>query len=373
MRIAYVITRADAVGGATIHVRDLARAMRRRGHDASVIVGGTGPVTEQLSAAGVPFHALASLQRAIQPVRDMRALGELTAAIRSLRPDLVSTHTAKAGWLGRAACARLGVPCIYTPHGWSVSARHGGRVGAVYVMAERIAARWADAIVCVCESERQVALAHRIGRPEQLEVIHNGVMDVEASLRAEPGEEPPRICSLARFDAPKDHATLLAAMGMLREERWTLDLIGDGPRMNESREAAAALGIADRLRFLGYLADPAPALAAAQMFVLSSRSEALPRSILEAMRAGLPVVASDVGGVREATDSVVPAGNAGALAEAVRILLRSPSERRARGAAGRRDYEERFTIERLVGSTEALYVKVLLRDRPQAHAEKPRR
>jgi glycosyltransferase involved in cell wall biosynthesis len=361
VRIAYLITRADAVGGASIHVRDVARCMRAAGHDAFVIVGGTGPVTDQLEAAGVPFHAVPSLQRAISPLRDWRALAEVKGLLRSLRPDLVSTHTAKAGWLGRAACARLGIPCLYTPHGWNTAERHDGPVGGLYTAAERVAARWATAIVCVCEYEREVALQLRIGRPEKLRVVYNGVADVAPELRARRWDAEPRVCCLARFEAPKDHVTLLRAMALLREEAWTLDLIGDGPQLEPMRRLAAELGIAGRVAFRGYLPQPERVMALAQMFVLSSRSEAFPRSILEAMRAGLPVVASDVGGVREAIDSVVPPGNVEALADAVRILLRSPEERCRRGEAMRRKYEQRFTLEHMMRANERLYANVLHR------------
>lgn len=361
MRIVYVITRADAVGGATIHVRDLARAMRDSGHDAVVIVGGAGPVTDQLSSAGVPFFALPSLQRSIQPLRDWEALAGLEALLRTLEPDLVSTHTAKAGWLGRAACSRLRIPCLYTPHGWSMGGRHSGQTGGLYTLAERIAAPWADAIVCVCKYERQLAIRKRIGRPEQLHVIHNGVADVAPPLRSRPAATPSRICSVARFEAPKDHATLLRAAALLKDEDWTLDLIGDGPLLSETRELASSLGISDRVRFIGYLPDPAAALAAAQLFILSTRSEAFPRSVLEAMRAGLPVVASDVGGIREAIDSVVPAGSAEAMAAAIRDLLRNPAERQRRGESMRRIYEKRFMLPTMIRAYEALYVNVLLR------------
>lgn len=364
MRIVYVITRADAVGGASVHVRDLARAMREKGHDASVIVGGEGPVTEQLTAAGVPFLSLPSLQRAIQPLRDWEALGGLETLLRTVGPDLVSTHTAKAGWLGRAACSRLGLPCLYSPHGWSMGGRHSGQTGGLYTLAERIAAPWANAIVCVCEYERQLAIRHRIGRPDQFHVVYNGVADVAASLRARPDAGPPRICSLARFEAPKDHATLLRALAMLKEESWTLDLIGDGPLLDQTRDLASALAISERVRFLGYLPEPAAVLAETQIFVLSTRSEAFPRSVLEAMRAGLPVVASDVGGIREAIDSVVPPGDAGAMAAAIRDFLRSPEARERTGAALRRTYEQRFTLDHMVRAYEALYDNVLFRMLP---------
>lgn len=360
MRIAYVITRADAVGGATVHVRDLARAMCERGQEALVLVGGTGPVTDQLTVAGVPFQSLRSLGRAVRPWLDARAFFELVGALREFRPDLVSTHTAKAGWLGRAACARLGIPVIHTPHGWPVAGRLPGPQAVMFELAERIASRWARAVVCVCEEERRVALEKGFARPGQAQVIYNGVRDVPHALRAVPASCPVRIVSVARFEAPKDHATLLRALARLGALDWELELVGDGPLEPAMRALAKKLGIAGRVRFLGYQPDAAPVLARAQLFVLASRSEAFPRSVLEAMRAGLPVVASRVGGLAEAVDNekngvLVPRDDIGGLSAALGGLIADVHRRQRLGAAARLTYESRFRLERMVEATFALY------------------
>lgn len=359
MRIAYVITRADAVGGASVHVLEMARFVSQRGHRAMVFIGGSGPVTERLKRAGVPFHSLRFLGRAIRPAADLRALFELSAALRDFRPDLVSTHTAKAGWIGRAACARMGLAAIHTPHGWPIGARMPGS-GELFRMAERIAAPWARAIVCVCEDERQLALARGLAPPERLRVIPNGVRDVPEALRAAPGAGTVRIVSVARFEPPKDHATLLDALASLRGLEWQLDLVGDGPREAAARARAARLGIAGRVHFLGAREDVAAVLARAHIFALASRSEALPRSLLEAMCAGRAVVASAVGGIPEAIDDganglLVPSRDAQALAGALGSLIGDASLRLRLGAGARASYETRFRLERMAEKTVALY------------------
>jgi len=364
MRIAYVVTRADAVGGASVHVRDLARGLLDRGWEVRVFLGGEGPVTDQLRAAGVPFHCLRHLRRSIHPLRDLRALGELTQALGEFRPDLVSTHTAKAGWIGRAACARLGLPALYTPHGWAIRDRVSLAHGFVFRQAERVAARWARGIICVSEYERKLAVAARIAPEDRLHTIHNGVHDVGPELRAVPGSKPVRIVSVARLEPPKDPSTLLHALATLRTLDWELDMVGGGPSEPRARRLAVALGVADRIRWLGYQPDPARALAGASVFVLSSRSEGFPRSVLEAMRAGLPVVASDVGGVGEAVSGdysglLVAPGNAQALALGLRKLLEDPAIRQRFGSAARQIWERRFRFERMFDDTVALYSLVL--------------
>jgi glycosyltransferase involved in cell wall biosynthesis len=364
VKIAYLITRADAVGGASIHVRDLARAMMERGHQATVLLGGHGPVSEQLAAAGVPFVSLRRLERRIHPLGDLAAGAEIVSALRALAPDLVSTHTAKAGWIGRAAARRLSIPALYTPHGWSIGSRMPPRLGAIFTLAEKVAARWSAAIICVCEAEKQLALSKGVASSGKLLVVHNGVMDIAPELRARPAQAPVRICSVARFASPKDHRTLLAALAALGSAPWSLDLVGAGPLEEETRELVREMGLAGRVRFLGYVAEPSSVLASAQLFVLSSRSEAFPRSVLEAMRAGLPVIASDVGGIGEAvTDGanglLVPAGNPGALAAALERLLGDPQLRESMGAAARAAYERRFRLEYMVDSTAAIYATLL--------------
>jgi glycosyltransferase involved in cell wall biosynthesis len=363
MRIVYVITRADAVGGASIHVRDLAREMGERGHDVTVLVGGRGPVTDQLEAAGVPFQGLRWLRRQVNPLRDALALAELVRALRALKPDLVSTHTAKAGAIGRVASRLAGFPALYTPHGWPAGERMPLFPRFLFGLVEGLLARWCEMIVCVCESERRLAIEKGIARPAKLEVVHNGVRDVGQELHARPDGTPVRICSVARFEDPKNHAVLLRALSLIRELPWSIDLIGDGPREPAMRRLAVKLGLGDRVRFHGALADPAPLLAQAQLFVLSSRSEAFPRSILEAFRAGLPVVASNVGGVGEAvTDGtnglLVPPGDTPALAAALKRLIESGALRKSMGEAGRAAYAQRYRLEIMADKTSEVYVTV---------------
>jgi len=364
MRILYVVTRADAVGGASIHVRDLAREIQRRRHEVVVLVGGEGPVTEQLRAAGVPYRALRHLRRAIHPVRDLLAAAELLAAFREWHPDLVSLHTAKAGWLGRWACARLGIRALYTPHGLSAGGRFSPLAGRLFGLAERWASRWDAEIVCTCDFERKLVLQATAARPEKVHVIFNGVHDVARALLADPCRSPVRIVSVARFERPKDHETLIRALAGLREVDWQLELVGDGPLQGRIHRLAKELGLSRRVHFLGYVADPAELLSRAQLFVLSSRSESFPRSILEAMRAGLPIVASSVGGIPEAVQEEVTGlltrpGDEGALRAALGRLLHDAGLRARLGREARKQYEARFQFERLAAETESLYATVI--------------
>lgn len=360
MRIAYVITRSDSIGGAHIHVRDLAGELLRLGHEVTVLVGGEGPFTQELSRLGIPFRALTHLTRPIHPWHDALALGELIGTLRELAPDLISTHSSKAGWLGRAAGRLLGIPTLFTAHGWAFTEGPAPLARRVYAVAERIAAPLATRLITVSEYDRQIALQHRVAPPEKLVAIHNGMPDVETSLRADPRRTPPRVVTVARFESQKDYDTLLRALAGLTDLAWEADLIGEGPLRPAFEALALELGLGERVRFLGARRDVAELLQAAQVFVLISKWEGLPRSIIEALRAGLPVVASDVGGVAEEivpgeNGYLVPRGGVNETRERLGRLLSDPDLRQKMGAQGRRTYENDFTFAQMFSRTLAVY------------------
>jgi glycosyltransferase involved in cell wall biosynthesis len=288
------------------------------------------------------------------------ALGALRGLLAGLRPDLVATHTAKAGALGRAAAAALGIPAVHTPHAWPFQMDVAPVQAAIWRSTERLLARLPAHLVDVSEHECDAALAARVGSPGRHVVIPNGVPDVPPALRADPRREPPRLTMVARFEPQKDHAGLLRALARLSRLPWTADLVGDGPGQAEARSLARALGLQDRVTFLGARTDVPELLADAQLAVLTTRWESLPLAVLEAMRAGLPVLASEVGGVGEAVTHgrngllVAPGDDVGLVA-ALRALLTDAELRARLGEAGRRRYLGAFTHARMLDQVETLY------------------
>jgi glycosyltransferase involved in cell wall biosynthesis len=363
LKIAYFITRSDAIGGAHVHVRDLSRALMDRGHEVRVLVGGEGPFTEQLRERGVPYCSLKHSVRPVRPWSDLRALGEVRGRLREFGPDLLSTHSAKAGWIGRTVGRSLGVPTLFTAHGWSFTEGKPAMERRFYIGLERLTASLAGRIITVSDYDRDLALRNRVAPPGKIVTVHNGMPDVAAGLRAAPAAPVPRFISVARFEEPKDHPSLIRALGRLKEVPGELEIVGDGPLMPRSQRLAEELGVAPRIRFLGLRSDVAELMAGAHAFVLVSDWEGFPRSILEAMRAGLPVVASDVGGVRESVEEGVtgfrvPRGDLDALTDRLSRLAGDPSLRAEMGARGRRRYEAEFTFERMLEETLAVYREV---------------
>jgi glycosyltransferase involved in cell wall biosynthesis len=362
--IAYVVTRADPIGGVQIHIRDLTAALQAQGHSATVVTGGSGPFLDQLRAQNTPVIVLRHLALPIKPVRDLRALFEIRAVLKELQPELVAAHSSKAGVLTRVAGASLGVPVVLTAHGWNFTPGIPRVEAAVYRRIERFAGRFTTKIITVSEFDRRLALQAGLVPEDRAVTVHNGIPDSPRALRADPGRTPPRLVMVARFSSQKDHGTLLRALAGLQGHRWELDLVGDGPLMRQMELLAGTLGLGPRVRFLGQRMDVDEILATAQVSILATNWEGLPLSILEAMRAGLPVVASSAGGIEEAvrdqeTGYVVPRGDVEFLRGRIERLLTDPALRVRLGASGRARYEQLFTLDRFVTNTLAVYRDIL--------------
>lgn len=364
MKIAYLVTRADPIGGAQIHVRDLAVAVKAKGHEPTVLLSGTGPFVDDLRARGIPVVVLQHLVNPMRPLRDLRALAEVVRALRDLQPDLMTAHGAKVGILGRIAARYLGIPLVVTVHGWACAPGTPAVQAAVSRGLERSIGSLATKLITVSEFDRRFGIASRLVSEDRVVTVHNGMPDVSPALRASAQTSPPRLVMVARFEPQKDHATLLLALSGLQDHPWELDLVGDGPLRAAMEKLAADHGIGGRVHFLGQRTDVDRLLARSQIYLLASHWEGFPLSILEAMRAALPVVASDVGGVSEAVEDgttgyVVPRGDVQQMRGRISSLLQSADLRAQFGAAGRARYEQRFTLDHMVARTLEVYRSIL--------------
>jgi glycosyltransferase involved in cell wall biosynthesis len=364
-RILYIVTRAER-GGAQMHVLDLACAMRPE-FDVAVATGEEGFLTDACREREIPLYVLPHLQREVRPTTDALAFFELRKLIKQLQPDLIHGHTFKAGFLGRLAGRTLGIPSIYTIHAWLYGTPAVSRLSsALSGPCERLAAHWCERIVAVSDAGARVIRKHKIGTASMLVTIHNGIPDCDQRARSF-ADSLPVITMVSRFIEGKDQELLLHAFaGIASGAR--LCLIGDGPKRQSAENLARELGIRARVDFLGSRDDVPSLLASSDIFVLASKSEMLPISILEAMRAGLPVIASDVGGVSEAvvhgeTGILVPSGSVSVLAEALAKLTENAVLRRSLGLAARRRFTESFLSSCMDERTRSLYREVLLEHR----------
>jgi glycosyltransferase involved in cell wall biosynthesis len=364
VNVAYIVTRADPMGGVQVHVRDLAAAIGAHGHHPTVIIGGNGPLLAQLEERGIRTIVAKHLAMPINPMRDLQALREISRLLKELQPDLVAVHSAKAGILGRLAARSLRIPVILTAHGWTFTPGIPRLEAAVYRRIERLAGRFTDKIMTVSEFDRQLGLSARIVPDHRLVTVYNGIPDVAAHLRADPSRTPVRLIMVARLAPQKDHITLLRALAGLRDFKWELDLVGEGPLLDQTRALADSLQLSSRVHFLGQRTDVEQLLAGAQVGILISNWEGFPISILEAMRAGLPVVASAIAGVGESvrddeTGYLVPRGDVAVLRDRLARVLGDPLLRARLGSGGRRMYERHFTLEAMVQGVLAVYHEVV--------------
>jgi glycosyltransferase involved in cell wall biosynthesis len=366
MKIVHILTRGDVLGGAQSHVRELSLELRRLGHDVTVITGAPGIFTDQLRQAEIPWLQVRSLVRPLRPHRDLAAFVQLWSVLRQLKPDLVCTHTAKAGSLGRAAARLHNIPSVFTPHGWSIFDRTSLQWNPLFCWAESLAGRLGARVINVCEFERNFAEQWRICPTDALEVVHNGIAEIPLARLRPVDTQPPLIAMVARFASQKDHATLLQALAGLLTMEWSLLLVGAGELEANIRVQIRALSLGDRVRILPPETNVGRMLMEAQIYVLSTHFEALPISILEAMRAGLPVVATDVGGVSESvregeTGLLTPHGDADALRNALARVIADPALRLALGTAGRSLWSAQFTASTMATRTVEVYKRALTR------------
>lgn len=342
VKVFNVITKL-AVGGATETALRSCAGLDPARWEAILVTGPQrspeGDLFEEADRLGVPVRVVPSLGRPIRPVRDLRTLVELVRLFRRERPDVVHTHSSKAGLVGRLAARVARVPVIvHTVHGWSFHDGMSPVVRLAAVAGERLAARWTWPLVVVAEVDAETGLAAGIGQVAQYAVVRSGV-DVEglrrsgtsrAGARAELGipEGAPVVGTVTRLCQQKDPATLLRAARLMVELRPEAHLVvvGDGPMRGEVEQMIADLGLGAHVTLLGRRSDVDALLPGFDVFVLSSRWEGLPRVVLEATAVGVPVVSTDVGGIAEAVEDqesglLVPPGDSVALGNAlVRVL-----------------------------------------------------
>jgi glycosyltransferase involved in cell wall biosynthesis len=334
-------------GGAQTYVATLLPALAGR-FDVAVAAHGSGPLREAAGAAGVRFVELEHVRRPLSLWRDVLGLLELAALVRRERPHIVHVNSAKAGALGRIASWLTRVPIrIYTVHGWAYTA-YTGAGSALYLWAERLLRPLTTVTICVAESERRAGLEMRTCEESTTIVIRNGVElpDTEPPPRR---AGPCRIVAVGRLQAPKDALTLVRALAALPADAYEVLVVGEGPDRPDVEDEVRRLGLDSVVQLAGTRTDVPQLLAASDLFVLSSRSEGLPLSILEAMAAGLPVVATSVGGIPELvvdgeTGFLVPPGDPQSLAGAIERLVHDPELRRRLGTAGRSRAAERFDL-----------------------------
>ena len=353
-----VITRGEA-GGAQSHVRDLCQALQAR-VQFTVVIG--GPVEEsvlgrELAALGITVCPMPNMVESLNPLKLWPAVQQLTELIHTHKPDLVHGHSAIGGLVSRVAAKRAHIPAVYTVHGFGFKPEVPLVRRTASALAEHMMARWTTQMICVSKFERELALNLAIDS-DRVHVIPNGIAPLPSKAPAPAvaanlpqASATPRLIMVARMKSPKRHDLLLQALAKVRN---TLDfelpvtLAGDGPLNDVLRTQAKELNLTN-ITWAGDVSHVSELLAQHDVFVLLSDHEGMPITVLEAMRAGLCVLASNLPGIREQIipyqDGVLTANTPDAVAEKLLQLVRDPHLRKRLGRAAQQTFESAFAAE----------------------------
>jgi len=365
------------IGGIFRHIVDLADAQAKAGHAVGIICDSTtgGRFEDDIIAKAAANLALGAtrfpMRRSIS-FADLAAGRRVLAHLGKLKPDVLHCHGAKGGAYGRLIAAFLGrrrpIACLYAPHGGTLHFDEKSLEGMIYFRVERFFEHLTDALIHVSAYEAET-YRRKVGIPRcQAVVIRNGLRE-EEFLKVVPREDARDLLLLGMLRDLKGTDVFLDAVAKL-EQRYgrkvTANVIGQAEEPERYRALADTLGIADRVTF----SEPMPAreaFAGARAIVVPSRAESMPYVVLEAIAAGMPIIATQVGGIPEifgpAADQLVAPGDSGALAQAIEDMLAHP-ERIAADVAARRDWlHPRFNIKAMQNQIEALYRDILARKR----------
>jgi glycosyltransferase involved in cell wall biosynthesis len=351
-------------GGVGRHVADLANGLAARGYE--VITCGPTPA---VGLAAGHAHVRLDLRRSVSTA-DLRAAASFAGIVRRIRPDLIHAHSSKAGAVARLVKLRHPrVPVVYTAHGFAFAGHFRFRAERLaYREAERALGRLTDRLVCVCEEEAR--LARLVSPADRVRVVYNGVppapdAPLDPSIDAL-RRHGPVVCTLGLMRPGKGLETLIDAVPAVLASHPTAQFAiwGNGPETKALIERARLRGVARAVHFLGPTDAPLAALRGAALFVMPSWRESFPYVVLEAMSAGLPIVSTDVGGVREAIADgrdgmLVAPGDPAALGRAMVTMLDDANLRTRLGVAARDRVAREFTRRAMLADLSDLYTQIL--------------
>ena len=365
-------------GGGDVVILSLAERARRAGWRTDILT--TDPVFQDKireSSAGIGIVDLDVLRREIRPLWDLRGLARLTAYLRAHPYTIVHTHTSKAGVVGRLAAHWAGVPVIvHTVHGFAFHEQSHAAARVAYSNIERLAAQFCDAIVCVSNFHREWALQLNIGTPAKVVAIPNGISSerlettkTRAQARAELGlaEGEFAIFSAGRLATQKGFEYLIRSIAQLKERMpcpFRVILAGEGVLREELDRLCSALGVEDKVQFLGFRQDLGDLLSAADLVALPSLWEGLSISLLEAMAAAKPVVTTRIGSnlevvAHEQSALLVEPANAGQLADAIVRCARDPVLAGSLAEQAHLRFQRDYTYDRMLDEYMRTYERLI--------------
>ncbi|WJP98486.1 glycosyltransferase family 4 protein [Macrococcus bovicus] len=305
MKILYGITKSD-IGGAQTHLIQIINHYSLK-HDVAVMVGSHGPLVEML-AKNVKVFIIPSLIGSINIKQDIKTIYKMKKIINEFQPDLIHLHSSKAGTLGRIAAKlskRKSHKVIFTAHGWAYTEGVDRKKRVLYKLIEKQMCKLSDRIICVSDYDKELAILNGF-ESSKLVTIHNSVRADRPNITNKNRSlNEVRFVMVARFNHPKNQEAVIRALNILQKntnKKYSLTFIGDGNKLYECKKLVNKLDVKN-VEFTGAIKNVNHILNQYDVFILISKYEGLPISIIEAMEKGLAVIASDVGGISELIDN----------------------------------------------------------------------
>jgi glycosyltransferase involved in cell wall biosynthesis len=362
MRILYIITKSE-VGGAQRHVLQLIRGMRERGHVIGLMCHPGGWLVQEAEKLGVTVYPNAHFKNSYNPLHALRTIRSIARGVAAFKPDLVTLHSSSAGFLSRMAI-RNKIPTVFTAHSWAFTDGSPRFRRIVAIITEKLAAPFASKIICVSKYDVELARRYHIVPARKLIAIYNGT-EIEP-LPVKQASEMVKLLFVGRLAYPKRTDLLIDSFAALPDTvraKTTLTIVGDGPQKESLIQRVKSKKLTDHILFRSIAPSEVSAyFRDADIFVLLSKHEGFPMTILEAMAAGVPVIASKVGGIPEEIDStcgVLVPNNVAAVSAAFTTLITDPSKRLSMGTAAYERAATLFSVERFISETEKVYDSVI--------------
>lgn len=299
MKILYLITKSE-LGGAGVHVLDLSIGMQSRGHSVALMCPSGYWLDKEFCKTNNNFYPNNYLGNTINPFKIIRSCFAIAKAINDFKPDIISCHSSMAGIIGRFVASFYSFPkVVFTAHSWAFTDGSSFTRKIFMIPLERIFSKYTDKIICVSEFDKNIAIKYKITKLDKLVVIHNGVKN--QGIKNFSTNEIFKIVTVMRLSYPKLPELLIESFNLLPRNTFELSIIGYGEKYYELNKMIIDFNLKDEIKIFNSLKkeDVINFLRDSDLFILLSKHEGLPLTILEAMSVGLPVIASNVGGIKE--------------------------------------------------------------------------
>ncbi len=379
--ILYIITQGE-YGGAQHYIIDLIKYLSQ---DFSIEVAfgeanKSHKFKKLLKKYKIKYHIINELQREVDYKIDYQAFKILRNLIKTSKPDIVHLNSSKISILGSLAAIGLDTKIVYTAHGWVFNEQLPAKKKRFYLLAERFTALLKQKIICVSEFDRQSAINHNIAPKKKLSTVHNGIPDFELLFRDEARQEITQrlddfsiflnadfvIGSIGFLYPNKGFDYLINAIRQLveRGEKPLLIILGGGPEENELKNLIEQFKIEDYVHILGETENASRLLRAFDLYVCSSVKEGLSYTVIEAMTAGLPIIATNVGGNSELITNkkeglIIKPKNIDAITNAITTIKNNPKSAKIYAEAAHKKAVSDFEIESMIQKTKYIYDSLL--------------